>query len=173
MHHVRGTATKLAVAALTLLSGCYATSSTYPPEFAFAVRTDNMCTAITGTYINAGEAALAERLPNVSPYLAELLLPSGPGLVQATRVELAIGLDHVLVVRAYRDATVVAEAGYAPSPDGLQCSALSAEIRPRAVTLQKGEDGTLIVHVTQRPLPEILIPGQFAPANWARFRPTS
>lgn len=162
------------VAAGGWLAGCsgYATNPLYPPDFPPPIHTDDACTVVAGRYLNLGEPALAERLPNTSPILIDNLFPSARDMFGVDHVDIAFGPDRVLAARAYRGAELIGEAGYAESPDGLACGPAGAVIQPRSLTLQKAEDGSLIVHIDARPLQYLVTPSQFATANWMRFKPT-
>jgi len=154
-----------------LVSGCYAPNAVYPWEFSPAVWAKDGCSPVPGTYANRGEADLAEKRPNTSPELARYLLPDGARLAGVERVELILDADRTLTVRAYRGTEIIGESGFTESPGGLDCAPGRALIRPLAVELYKGENGDLILHVTERAWPEALLPRQFVDANWARFPP--
>lgn len=167
----------LGLAAAALVSGCYATKAVYPWEFAPAVWAKDGCAPVPGTYANRGEADLAERLPNTSPELARYLLLNGERLSGVERVQVILDADRTLTVRAYRGTEIVGEGGFTESPSGLDCAPGRALIHPLAVELykaengDKAENGELILYVTERPFPDLLVPRQFADANWARFPP--
>jgi hypothetical protein len=162
----------LALAAVGLVSGCYAsTKAVYPWEFAPAVWSNDGCAPVPGTYANRGEADLAEKLPNTAPELARYLLADSQRLSAVDRMQVILDTDRTLIVQAYVGTEMIGASGFTESPSGLDCQPGRALIQPLAVELYKAENGDLILHVTERAWPEFLLPRQFADANWARFPP--